>query len=101
MQSVATSVYVGSLPADFLFCSARLPCQGTVTVLEGSGDIAGRPGLVLGCGELTGKCSLLPQEFGGYLRSKKDESFMGTLEVWNMPVSRDTACDSHNLIGDA
>lgn len=71
-----------------------------MTVLEGNRDIAGRPGLILGCGELTGKC-FLAQEFGGCLRSKEDGSFMRRLEVWNSPVSRDTACDSHNLIGDA
>lgn len=40
-------------------------------------------------------------KFRGYLSSKKDGSFMRMLEVWNLPVSHDTACDSHNLIGDA
>ena len=70
-------------------------------MLEGNGDVAGRLGLVLGCGELSRKRCLLAQEFCGYLRSKIDGSFMRMLEVWNLPVSHDTACDSHNLIGDA
>lgn len=69
-------------------------------MLEGNGDVAGRPGLILGCGELPRKRRLLAQEFRAYLSSKKDGSFMRTLEVWNLPVSHDTACDSHNLIGD-
>lgn len=70
-----------------------------MTVLEGNRHVAGRPGLVLGCGELSGKC-LLAQEFGGYLRSEKDESFMSIHEVQNLPISHDSASDSHNLIGD-
>lgn len=67
-------------------------------MVEGNGEVAGR--LILGCRELSRKRPLA-QEFGGYLRSKKDGSFTRTLEVQNLPVSHDTASDSHNLIGDA
>lgn len=43
----------------------------------------------------------LAQEFDGYVRPKKDEAFMRSFEVWHLPISHNTACDSQNLTGDA
>lgn len=102
IQNMATSGDVGSL----LFAASRFPLLlGKASLLErkskghnvrGKQDIAAGPGLILGCKELSKKRCL-----GGCLRSKEDGSCMKTPEVWNLPVSHDTACGSHNVTGDA
>lgn len=85
IQSIATSEGVGSL----VYAASRFPVLlHMVSLLEkkSKGDsVRGKrghcwqTGLILGCGELSRK-HLLAQEFGDYLRSKKDGFFMRTLK---------------------